>query len=58
MNEKVKINFRIMRTAVKAYAKEKAKNARSSVIYLQDKKIIEENLQTSTKTVILSGVDY
>lgn len=58
MNEKVNINFKVMKTAVKAYAKEKAKKAGSSVIYLQDKKIIEENLQTSKKTVVLTGVEY
>ena len=58
MNEKVKINFKTMRTAVKAYAKEKAKIAGGSIIYLQDKKVIEENLQTSTKTVLLTGVHY
>ncbi len=58
MNEKVNINFKAMRTAVKAYAKEKAKKAGGSVVYLQDKKIIEENLQTSKKTVVLTGVEY
>lgn len=58
MNEKVNINFKVMRVAVKAYAKDKARKAGSSVIYLQDKKIIEENLQTSKKTVVLTGVEY
>jgi hypothetical protein len=58
MNEKVNINFKAMRTAVKAYAKEKAKTAGSSVIYLQDKKVIEENLQTAKKTVVLTAVEY
>ena len=58
MNEKVNINFKTMRTAVKAYAKEKAKNAGGTVIYLEDKKVIEENPQTSKKTVVLTGVEY
>jgi hypothetical protein len=40
MNEKVNINFKIMKTAVRAYAREKAKKAGGSIIYLQDKKII------------------
>ncbi len=58
MNEKVNINFKIMKTAVKAYAREKAKKAGGSIIYLQDKKIIEENLLTSTKTVVAAKADY
>ena len=58
MNEKVNINFKIMKTAVKTYAREKAETAGSSVIYFQDKKIIEENPLTLKKTVVAAKADY
>ena len=52
------INFTVMKTAVKTFAGEKAKAAGSSIIYLQDKKIIEENALTSKKTVVAAKSDY
>ena len=58
MNEKVNINFKVMKTAVKAYAREKAKTAGSFLVYFQDKKIIEENPLTSKKTVVVAKADY
>jgi len=42
---------------VKAY-KRKAKTAGSSVIYLQDKKIIEENPLILKRTVVAAKADY
>ena len=56
--KKVNINFKTMKTAVKAYATEKAKNEGSYVIYSQDKTIIEENSFTSKKTVVAAKADY
>ena len=57
MNEKVNIDFKVMRSAVKEYARQKARDCGGSIIYFQDKKIIEENPATSKKIIVAARLD-
>ncbi|HVX28347.1 MAG TPA: hypothetical protein VHB70_18515 [Parafilimonas sp.] len=50
--EKVNIDFILMRKALKQTVREKAIKANSTIVYLQDGELIEEDPKTKTKRIL------
>jgi hypothetical protein len=50
-NSSVKINFKQMEVAFRSHVRRKATQAGSSIIYIKDGQLIEENLKDATITI-------
>ncbi|MBV9962450.1 MAG: hypothetical protein JO072_09400 [Parafilimonas sp.] len=50
--EKVNIDFTLMQKAIKQTVREKAIKANSTIVYLQDGELIEEDPKTKTKRIL------
>lgn len=51
-NENVNIDFKLMRKAIKQIVRDKAIKANSTIVYLQDGELIEEDPKTNTKKIL------
>lgn len=50
--EKVNIDFTLMQKALKQSVRDKAIKANSTIVYLQDGELIEEDPKTKTKRIL------